>query len=43
LILAPPTLKLQSAPEFQWFLHPLIDGCQGQTSYAPPATPPAPK
>lgn len=43
LILAPSTLKLQAKPEFQWSLHPLLDGCQGQTSYAPPSTPPAPK
>jgi len=43
LILAPPTLKLLDAADLQWSLHPLIDGCQGATSYAPPSTPPAPK
>jgi hypothetical protein len=43
LILQPATLKLQAAPENQWSFHPLLDGCQGSASYAPPSTPPAPK
>ena len=37
LILAPSTLKLQAAPENQWSFHPLLDGCQGSASYAPPS------
>jgi hypothetical protein len=43
VILAPSTAGIQSLPEFQFTLHPLLDGCQGSTSYAPPTTPPAPK
>ena len=39
----PVTLKLQAAAENQWSLHPLLDGCQGSVSFAPPAVPPAPK
>jgi len=42
-ILAPSTKTIQSAPEFKFTIHPVIDGCQGSTSYAPPAVPPAPK
>ena len=43
IINMPSTVNIQSKPENQWSLHPLIDGCQGQASYAPPATPPPPK
>jgi hypothetical protein len=42
-VLTPEVAAIQSQPEYQWSLHPLVDGCQGAMSYAPPAAPPPPK
>jgi hypothetical protein len=40
---APDTVHIQSKPELQFSLHPLLDGCLGSTFYAPPNAPPPPQ
>ncbi len=36
---SPTTPIIQSRPENQWTIHPLLDGCLGETPYPPPQPP----
>lgn len=39
VINSPSTVQIQSQPENQWTVHPLLDGCQGSTPYPEPPPP----